>query len=145
MKHIKLFENFTGSMGKEYATCFQGEAYAAVGILDEGQQMELQDALDRALSEAPDLSEYLRIEKVDVTGMSYVLHDQNGEFTALPGVTNPLDYEYHIKGDGTLDPSGNDDDNSRLFDLVKGKMLFIDHQSSTELLTVGEFIDMYLG
>jgi hypothetical protein len=143
MVHIKLFENFQGSMEKVYATCFQGDACVGIGILDEDQQRVLQDALDRLISEHPDFTE-VRIEKVDVTGMGYVLHDENGEFTALPGVTNPLDYGYYIKGDGTLE-EGNDDDNSRIFDLVKGRMLSIDHHSNTELLTVPKFIINYIG
>jgi hypothetical protein len=66
MVHIKLFENFQGSMEKVYATCFQGDACVGIGILDEDQQRVLQDALDRLISEHPDFTE-VRIEKVDVT------------------------------------------------------------------------------
>ena len=142
MKHIKLFESF-GQMGR-VATCFQGDAYAAVGILNESQQRELQEALDALVLEFPNLSEYLSIFKVDVSGMEYVSQDENGEFVAMPAGTDPLEYGFHIKGDGTVE-DGDDYDMSRLFDLVDGKMLSIDHHGNAELFTVGEFIKVMIG
>ena len=141
MKHIKLFEAF-GQMGR-VATCFQGDAYAAVGILNESQERELQEALDAVVLEFPELSEYLSISKLDVSGMEYVSQDANGEFVAMPAGTDPLEYAFHVKGDGTVE-DGDDYDTSRLFDLVDGKMLFIDHHGSADLLTVGEFIRKYI-
>jgi len=151
MKYVKLFEAFTTSgsgMGKVYATCFQGDAFAGVGIIDESQQEELQNAVNKALSEYPDLGEYLRIDKVDVTGMGYILHTPNGEFKAMPTSTNTEDYLYYIMEDGDY---GNrsihefPDSDSRLFSLVEGQMLSIDHHGHTKLSSVAEFIRKNIG
>ena len=147
MKHIKLFESFPGS-GKVYATCFQGDAYAAVGIIDEYQREELQNAIDSLISEDPYLGEYLKMINLDVTGMSYVLHTADGEFIAMPSRTNTEDYAYYVNENGELGNRGITsfrDEESRLFDLVEGKMISIDSNSNTELLTVNEFIRTYIG
>ena len=147
LNHVKLFEDFSSSE-KEYATCFQGDAFAAVGILNPEQRNELQSALDRAISENPDLSDYLSIKYVDVTGMGYIEHDEYGKFTAMPMGTNTSDYAMYITKDGELPGVVTDsymNDESRLFELVRGKMLSIDHHSATEILPVREFIDTYLG
>ena len=155
MKHIKLYENF-GNMGmqpfqnsgKVYATCFQGDAFVTVGILNQQETQKLKDAINKynkEFGDAPD--DVLRLELVDVTGMKYVLHDNNGEFKAMPHSTNPNDYDYFVRADGEMpfnsDP--NADDMSRLFDLVEGEMLVIDHHSHTELISVDELIERYLG
>lgn len=147
MKHVKLFEQFSNDT-KQYATCFQGDAYAAVGILDESQQKELQDALDRAIEADPENIDYLKIENIDVAGMGYVKHDENGNFTAMPMETNTSDYAYHItkggESPGIIDNEyANNTD--RLFELVEGQMLVMDHHAHTEILPVGEFINKYLG
>jgi hypothetical protein len=147
LNHVKLFEDFSNGE-KVYATCFQGDAYAAVGILSPEQRNELQSAFDRALSEDPDLANYLRIEDVDVTGMGYIEHDEYGKFIPMPMGTNTSDYASHITKDGELGSDGYGsymNDESRLFELVRGKMLSIDHHSAIEILPVREFIDTHLG
>jgi hypothetical protein len=154
MKHVKLYENFgRGGMqpfqnsGKVYATCFQGDSFAAVGILNEQEKQKFLDACEKnkgTLFSPPDIAS---VHFVDVKGMKYVLHDTNGEFTAMPHSTNPNDYDYFVRADGEMpfNSNPNADDTSRLFDLVEGKMLVIDVYSSTELLTANEFIEKYLG
>jgi hypothetical protein len=150
MKHLELFEDFGSSqgMGKEYATCFQGDAYVAVGIIDEAQREKLQSAMDAVASKFPGTEEYLKMFDVDVTGKGYVLHDADGEFVAMPNSTNTEDYAYYIAKDGGL---GNDemnsfrDEESRLFDLVKGELLCIDHHGHSELMPVDKFIRTYIG
>jgi hypothetical protein len=79
--------------------------------------------------------------------MKYVKHDTNGEFTAMPSSTNPNDYDYYVRADGgmPMNYNPNADDTSRLFDLVEGMMLVIDHHSHTQLISVDEFIEKYLG
>jgi len=152
MKHLRLFENFgpTQRSGRRYATCFQGDAYAAVGIIDEVQKEKLQSAIDSLGAEFPDTEEYLRLTDVDVTGMGYVIHDENGEFEAVPNSTNTEDYAYYIAKDGRLG-NGNSSDSfqvyeeARLFDLVEGKLLCIDHHGHTALMSVDEFIKTYIG
>jgi|688.fasta_scaffold283892_2 hypothetical protein len=153
MKHLRLFENFgpTQRSGRRYATCFQGDAYAAVGIIDEVQKEKLQSAIDRLAAEFPGTEDELKIFDVDVTGMGYVIHDENGEFEAVPNSTNTEDYAYYIAKDGRLGNENNGSDSfqvyeeARLFDLVEGKLLCIDHHGHTELMGVDEFIKTYIG
>lgn len=161
MKHIKLFEawdqedmNYRGFTPGErkFATCFQGDAYAAVGILDDTQHDELQGYLNAIIAKYPGLSDISRIERIDVTGMEYVLHDVNGEFTALPaGAESEKNYLFHIGKSGENigveskeDYSMNNYDD-RLFDLIEGALLSIDHHGYTERISVGEFAEKYIG
>lgn len=147
LNHIQLFETFQDSeMGKVYATCFQGDSYACVGILNEEQRKKLQDAIDEVYSE--DI-QWARLDSVDVTEMGYVLNDVNGDFKAMPKSTNTDDYAYYIKKDGKMPENRtinyeavNDED--RLFELVEGALLSIDHHGYPELLSVEEFIRTYI-
>jgi len=143
LNHIQLFETFQDSeMMKVYATCFQGDGYVGVGILNEEEEKKLQDAIDEVSSDI------LHIDTVDVTGMGYVLHDMNGEFMAMPKSTNTDDYVYYIKKDGkipkdrTIFYEGIDD--ARLFELVEGALLSINHHGVPDLLSVDEFISEYI-
>jgi len=146
MKHVKLFENFRSEGdGRIYATCFQGDAYVGVGILNKEEVQKLQDALERlnAISDAGDYQEY--IDFVDVTGMGYVLHNSEGEFKAMPKSTNPDDYMFSIDKDGNFPYNEDGDIENSLFALVDGKLLVMDHQSDTELVSVDKFIKIYMG
>lgn len=156
MKHIKLYENF-GNMGMKpfqnssevYATCFQGDSYAAVGILNQQETQKLKDAINtynKEFGDAPEDS-VLRLELVDVTGMGYILHDNNGEFTAMPNSTNPDDYAFFITADGN-NPNMHStykNEEERLFEIPEGKLAVIDHHGHTELLSVDEFLEKYVG
>ena len=151
MKHIKLYENFGNmgmkpfqNLGKVYATCFQGDAYAAVGILNQQETQKLKAAInkfDKESGYAP--GDVLRLELVDVTGMGYILHDEMGSFIAMPKSTNPDDYFYFITADGTIPykHSSNENNEERLFEIPEGKLAVIDHHGHTELLSVDEFLE----
>jgi hypothetical protein len=158
MKHVRLFENWMesedmndggfGSGERKFATCVQGDAYVAVGILDDAQHEELQGHYDDFVAKHPDYAMYLRIEKIDVTDMEYVLHDANGRFKALPaGAVTEKNYLFHISKSGrnigvdSDDP--NNDDESRLFDLIEGALLAIDHHGVSERVSVSEFERKY--
>ena len=156
MKHIKLYENFGRegmqpfqNSGKVYATCFQGDAYAAVGILNQQETQKLKDAINTYNKEfgyAPKDS-VLQLKLVDVTGMGYILHDEMGDFIAMPKSTNPDDYLYFITADGTIPykHSSNENNEERLFEIPEGKLAVIDHHGHTELLSVNAFLQEYMG
>ena len=151
MKHLKIFEDFSSpqSSGRRYATCYQGDAEVAVGIIDEVQKGKLQSAIDRLASKFPGSEEQLKISVVDVTGMGYVMHDENGNFEAVPNRTNTEDYAYYVAKDGQMGNPGVRDfrfyEEARLFDLVEGEMLCIDHHGHSSLMSVDEFIQTYIG
>jgi hypothetical protein len=151
MKHIKIFEDFGSpqSSGRRYATCYQGDAEAAVGIIDEAQREKLQSAIDRLAAKWPGTEDQLKISVVDVTGMGYVMHDENGEFVAVPNSTNTEDYAYYVAKDGRLGNENSDSfqvyEEARLFDLVEGELLCIDHHGHAALMGVDEFIKTYIG
>lgn len=145
LNHIELFEAFNPEMDtrRVYATCYQGDSSAAVGILNKAQRKKLQDAVSLVNSKLS--APILRLETVDVTGMGYVVHDIDGEFMAMPKSTNPDDYAYYINRDGKMpeDRTVNRqfvNEYDRLFELVEGSLLTYNHHSETELISVDEFI-----
>lgn len=148
MKHIELYENF-GNMGMKpfqnsgrvYAACVQGDSFAAVGILDDKETQRLKRGI--SILEEPEMG--LRL--VDVTGMGYILHDEMGDFIAMPKSTNPDDYFYFITADGTIPykHSSNENNEERLFEIPEGKLAVIDHHGHTELLSVNAFLQEYMG
>lgn len=127
-----------------YATCIQGDAYEAVGILNETEIKKIQDGYSKLKKSFWHIPE--RIEFVDVTGMGYVLHDVMGDFIGMPKSTNPDNYVYYIDKDGNIPfdktPTNEED---RLFDLVEGNLLVIDYYGHSELISVDDFIEKYLG
>jgi hypothetical protein len=159
MKHVKLFENWMDSEGmpdgdfasgeSQFATCYVGDAFVAVGILTPAQENELQSYLDSIVEREPDLAPYTRTEKIDVTGMGHVICGEDGKFTAVPfGADKETQYVYHIDKDGLNtgeDMDGdNVDDSSILFDLVKGAML-VQHGHGSEKVSPRELVENYVG
>jgi hypothetical protein len=160
MKHVKLFENWMDSERmpdggfasgeSQFATCYLGDAFVAVGILTPAQENELQSYLDSIVEREPDLAPYTRTEKIDVTGMGHVICGEDGKFTAVPfGADKETYYVFHIdkngRGIGGEDMDGeNVDHDSILFDLVKGAML-VQHAYGSEKLSPRELIQNYVG
>ena len=145
MKHVKLFEDFTEV--KRIATCFQGDSYAAVGIISEDERNLLQSAVDKFDAKHPTYRGMLRVELVDVTGMGYVKHDVDGGFSAMSFDTDPSKYMFNVSAEGG---SGSveheyEDQESRLFNIVEGEMLVIDHHGHSNVVSAQELIHNYLG
>jgi hypothetical protein len=142
-----------GSGERQFATCVLGDSYSAVGILDDAQHEELQNYFDAALAKMPDFDMfryYFSVKRINVTGMEYVLADVNGEFTALPaGAETERNYTYHIsksgRNIGVLSNDPNSDIESRLFDLIEGELLVMDHHGVPERVSVSEFKRRYVG
>jgi hypothetical protein len=129
-----------------FATCFTGDAYGAVGILNKSQQDELRAGMDAVISKYPNLADYLSITEVDVTGMKYVLNDASGNWSALPAETDTENYLYHIDRSGrSVGSDSAENIDERLFDLVKGSLLTFDHHGATEKISVTEFLEKYVG
>lgn len=161
MKHVKLFENWMdsermpdegfASEESQFATCYLGDAFVAVGILNPAQENELQSYLDSIVERNPDpdLGPYSKTEKIDVTGMGHIICDEYGKFTAVPfGADRETHYVFHIdkngRGIGEDKDGENVDYDSILFDLVKGAML-VQHANGSEKLSVRELVQNYVG
>ena len=178
MKHIKIFEDFSGmgskmDMGQEarflgktgietyrddapfepesigrpgqFAVCVQGDSSAAVGLVGEEGYQKIKRAIEAGESKYPGFSDGVAVYKIPVDGMAYIVHDINGDWEALPEDTDPYEYSYRINSKGLSysfdhDSRGYDNEEDRIFTLVDGKIISIDHHSNTLCGTVDQYI-----
>jgi hypothetical protein len=76
-----------------------------------------------------------------------VKHNINGDFSAMPFDTDTSKYAFNVSAEGT---SGSveqeyEDTESRLFNIVEGEMLVIDHHGHSDVVSAQELIHNYLG
>jgi len=130
----------------QFAVCVQGDASAAVGLVGEEGYQKIKRAIEAGESKYPGFSGDVAVYKIPVDGMAYIVHDINGDWEALPEDTDPYEYLYRINSRGLSDSEdhdsrGYDNEEDRIFTLVDGKMIEIDHHSNTICGTVDQYIN----